>query len=48
LLAVNWAFVAKRIVDDLTTKRAFEESAPTIFQASARFAVSLREATEDL
>jgi hypothetical protein len=48
LLAVDWPFVVKRIVDDLTTKRAFDESAPIVFEASARFDVSLREFSKDL
>lgn len=43
LLTVDWPFVARRIVDDLTTKRAFDQSGPIAFEASPRFAVALRE-----
>ena len=47
LLTVNWPFVTKRIVHDLTTRRAFDETAPTIFEAFARFRASLREYAGD-
>jgi DNA-binding Lrp family transcriptional regulator len=40
LLAVDWAFVVKCIVHDVTTKRAFEEARPVVFAAEARFAVN--------
>lgn len=48
LLTVDWPVVAKRMVYDLTTKRAFDESASVVFEASARFGVSLRESCADL
>jgi hypothetical protein len=47
MLTVDWLAVAKRIVQDLTTKRAFNEGPPIIFAAAARFNVSLREGDRD-
>jgi hypothetical protein len=43
LLSVDWPFVVKRIIHDVTAKRAFEEGPPIVFAAAARFGVSLSE-----
>lgn len=48
LLSVDWPVVVKRIVRDLPTKRAFDEGPPVVFEAGARFEVSLREASKDI
>jgi hypothetical protein len=47
LLSVDWSLVARRIVHDLTTKRAFEEAPPIVFAATARFGASLREVSKE-
>ena len=47
LLAVDWPFVARRIVHDLMTKRAFDEGPPIVFAAAARFGVSLGEGRKE-
>lgn len=43
LVTVDWPSAAKTIVDDLITKRAFDERGAITFEASPRFEVSLRE-----
>jgi len=43
LLVVDWHIVARRIVNDLTSKRAFSASVSVSFQARPHRAVSLRE-----
>jgi hypothetical protein len=37
----DWQKVAKKIVDDVANRQAFDDSTPTVFEAEAKLRVSL-------
>jgi len=48
VLAVNWQIIARVIVRDLETKRAFEQTKPVIFEAVPRFGIPIGESAGKL
>jgi len=48
LVVVDWQLVAEKIVDDLISQDAFQESAPTIFEADAKVHVPLSDFAQSI
>lgn len=48
LITVDWRSVAKKIVGDVVRKRAFKETAATVFEATPRLRVQLRRYAETI
>jgi hypothetical protein len=48
LITFNWQLVAERIVNDLITQAAFQESFPVIFQAEPHLQVALNRIAQDI
>ena len=48
LITFDWQLVAKRIVDDLTTQEAFQDTGAVIFQAEAHLQVPLNRIAQDI
>jgi len=48
LITFNWQLIAERIVKDLITQEAFQESFPVIFQAEAHLQIPLNRIAQDI
>jgi transposase len=48
LVTVDWQLVAERIVNDLISQDAFQESGPTVFEAQARLRVPLSDFAQSI
>jgi hypothetical protein len=48
LITFDWQSIAERIVSDLITQEAFQESVPVIFQAEPRLQVPLNSIAQDI
>jgi hypothetical protein len=48
LITFDWQMIAERIVDDLVSQEAFQESFPIIFQAEAHLQVPLNRIAQDI
>ena len=48
LITFDWQLVAERIVDDLATQQAFQDSGPVVFQAESHLQVPLNSIAQDI
>jgi hypothetical protein len=48
LITFDWQLVAERIVEDLTTQEAFQDSGPVVFEAESHLQVPLNRFAQDI
>jgi DNA-binding transcriptional ArsR family regulator len=48
LITFDWQLIAERIVDDLATQQAFQDSGPVVFQAESQLQVPLNSIAQDI